>query len=105
MRESDLDGDQDLTFWLRSLEDVLREILCDERMDGHQDYRFEMSRNEDGERQLGPSNGAVSFQLAQVRCGPDCVPVSLVIYIDGSFIKHGQTNIRFVAYMLYILNI
>ncbi len=28
-------------------------------------------------------------ELAQVRCGPDCVPVSLVIYIDGSFIKHG----------------
>jgi hypothetical protein len=43
---------------------------------------------EEGERQFGASNGAVSFQLAQVRCGPDCVPVSLVIYIDGSFIKH-----------------
>jgi hypothetical protein len=28
-------------------------------------------------------------KLAQVQCGPDCVPVSLVIYIDGSFIKHG----------------
>jgi hypothetical protein len=27
MRESDLDGDQDLTLWLRSLEDVLRELL------------------------------------------------------------------------------
>ncbi len=27
MRESDLDGDQDLTFWLRSLEDVVREII------------------------------------------------------------------------------
>ena len=64
MRESDLDGDQDLTFWLRSLEDVLREILGDERMDGHQAFRFEMSRTEDGERQLGASNGAVSFQLA-----------------------------------------
>ncbi len=30
MRESDLDGDQDLTFWLLSLQDVLREILGDE---------------------------------------------------------------------------
>jgi hypothetical protein len=89
MRESDLDGDQDLTFWLRALEDVLREILGDERMDGHQEFRFEVSRTEEGERQFGASNGAVSFQLAQVRCGPDCVPVSLVIYIDGSFIKHG----------------
>ncbi len=38
MTESDLDGDQDLTFWLRSLEDVLREILGDERMDCHQEF-------------------------------------------------------------------
>ncbi len=29
MRESDLNGDQDLTLWLRSLEDVLRELLGD----------------------------------------------------------------------------
>ncbi len=27
MRESNLDGDQDLTLWLCSLEDVLRELL------------------------------------------------------------------------------
>jgi hypothetical protein len=87
MRESDLDGDQDLTFWLRALEDVLREILGDERMACHQEFRFEISRMEEKERQFGASNGAVSFQLAQVRWGPDCVPVSL--YIDGSFIKHG----------------
>ena len=89
MRESDLDGDQDLPFWLRSLEDVVREIIGDERMDGHQEFSFEISRTEEGERQFGASHGAVSFELAQVRCGPDCVPVSLVIYIDGSFIKHG----------------
>ncbi len=51
MRDSDLDGDQDLTFWLRALEDVLREILGDERMAGHQEFRFEISRTEEGERQ------------------------------------------------------
>jgi hypothetical protein len=44
--------------------------------------------NEEGEREFGASNGAVSFQIAQLLSGPDCVPVSLVIYIDGSFIKH-----------------
>jgi hypothetical protein len=48
-----------------------------------------MTAIEQGKRQFGASNEAVSFQLAQVLCGPDCVPVSLVIYIDGSFIKHG----------------
>jgi hypothetical protein len=30
MRESDLDGDQDLTLWLHSLEDVLRGLLGDD---------------------------------------------------------------------------
>ena len=89
MREGDRDGDQDLTFWIRSLEEVLREVLGDERMAGHQHFTFEMLINEDGEREFGASNGAVSFQIAQLRSGPDCVPVSLVIYIDGSFIKHG----------------
>ena len=89
MRESDLDGDQDLTFWIRSLEEVLREILGDDRMAGHQHFSFDMNVNEEGEREFGASNSAVSFQIAQLRGGPDCVPVSLVIYIDGSFIKHG----------------
>ncbi len=104
MRESELDGDQDLTLWLRSLEDVLREVLGDERMAGHQHFSFEMIVDEEsGEREFGSSNRAVSFQLAQVRAGPDCVPVSLVVYIDGSFIKHripvkvySQTNLWYV---------
>ena len=58
-------------------------------MAGHQHFSFEMSETQDGERELGASNGAVSFQIAQIRCCEGCVPVSLVIYIDGSFIKHG----------------
>jgi len=89
MRESDVDGDQDLTFWLRSLEEVLKEVLGDERMSGHQHFSFEMSETDEGLREFGASNGAVSFQIAQIRCGEECVLVSLVIYIDGSFIKHG----------------
>ena len=110
MRESDLDGDHDLTFWIRSLEEVLKEVLGDDRMAGHQHYSFEMHTNEDGEREFGASNGAVSFQIAQLRCGPDCVPVSLVIYIDGSFIKHGipvkpiyGMIMSYDLYMKYIL--
>ncbi len=37
MRESDLDDDQNLTLWLHSLEDVLREVLRDDILtyDGH----------------------------------------------------------------------
>jgi hypothetical protein len=89
MRESELDGDQDLLFWLRSLEDVLREVLGVDRMEGHQHIQFEISVDEDGRREFGASNGAVSFQIAQIHCGEGCTPVSLVIYIDGSFIKYG----------------
>ncbi len=40
MRESDLDGDQGLTFWLRSLEEVLKEVLGEQRMAGHQHFSF-----------------------------------------------------------------
>ena len=76
MRESDRDGDQDLTFRIRSLEAVLREVLGDERMAGHQHFTFEMLINEDGEREFGASNGAVSFQLAQLRSGMHDVLVS-----------------------------
>jgi hypothetical protein len=91
MRESDLDGDQDLTLWICSLEEVLREVLGDDRMAGDQDLSFEMLTNEDGKREFGASNGGVtvSFQIAQLRRGPNCIPVSLVIYLDGSFVKHG----------------
>ncbi len=52
-------------------------------------FSFEMIVNEDCERVFGASNNVVSFQIAQVRGGPGCVPVSLVIHIDGSFIKYG----------------
>ena len=58
-------------------------------MEGHQHFQFEISVDEDGRREFGASNGAVSFQIAQILCGEECTPISLVIYIDGSFIKHG----------------
>ena len=45
IRESDLDGDQDLTFWIRSLEEVFREVLDDERIAAHQHFSFEMHLN------------------------------------------------------------
>jgi hypothetical protein len=90
MLESSLDGDQELTFWIRSLEEVLRELLSDRRIEGHQHFSFEMLVNDEGEREFGDSNSAVSFHIAQVKVSPspDCLPVSLVINIDGSFIKH-----------------
>ena len=72
-------------------------------MADHQHLSFEMvvNLNEEVEREFGASNSAVSFQIAQIKCGADCVPVSLVIYIDGSFIKHTVWNM-FCICMYYL---
>ena len=35
----------------------------------------------------GHTNGSVTFQLAQIRVGEGVVPISIVLYVDGSFIK------------------
>ncbi len=34
-------------------------------------------------------NGSLKFELAQFRLGPGTVPISIVLYIDATFIKHG----------------
>ena len=40
--ESVLDGDQDLSFWTREMEDIVREIMEDPIFRGDQNYKFEM---------------------------------------------------------------
>jgi hypothetical protein len=42
------------------------------------------------QRVLGSdANGPVSFELVQICVGPGTVPISIVIYIDATYIKHG----------------
>ncbi len=42
-----------------------------------------------GNRVLGcDANGSVSFELAQIALGPDRVPISIVLYINATYIKH-----------------
>ncbi len=38
---------------------------------------------------VGDANGSVSFQLAQARIGQNKVPMSIVLYIDSTFLKKG----------------
>ena len=84
------DGDQDVTFVKRRLEKILRELMADERMAGHQHYGFKLQANPRGERIFAcEANGSVAFQLAQLSMGPDTVPMALVTYIDGTFMKRG----------------
>ena len=84
------DGPQDNTFVKRKVAKVLRELLSDERMAGRQHFGFKLSTDANGERVLGgDANGSLSFELAQFRLGPGTVPISIVLYIDATFIKQG----------------
>ena len=69
MRESSRDGDQDLTMWMREVEEVVREIMEDVRFEGHQHFSFKMELDDDdGERLFGgEANAGVSFQIGQLR--------------------------------------
>ena len=84
------DGQQDVRFFKRRVEVVLRELLADERLKGSQFYSFKEYKNSRGDRILGGhANGSVTFQIAQTRVGPGKVPISIVLYIDATFIKRG----------------
>jgi len=86
----DGDGAQDVRFFKRKVEIVLRELLADERLEGCQHFAFKEYKNAKGERILGGhANGSISFQLAQLKVGPGKVPISIVLYIDATFIKRG----------------
>jgi hypothetical protein len=86
------DGLQDVSFVKRKVAKVWMELLSDERMAGRQHFGFKLSTNADGDRVLGgDANGSVTFELAQICVGPGTVqnPISIVIYIDATYIKHG----------------
>ena len=84
------DGHQDNTFVKRKVSKVLMELLSDERMAGHQHFGFKLSTDANGDRVFGgDANGSLTFELAQLRVGPGTVPISIVLYIDATYIKHG----------------
>jgi len=84
------DGEQDVRFFLRKVEAVVRELVADERLEGCQHFAFKEYKNANGDRILGGhANGSVSFQIAQASVGPGKVPISIVLYIDATFLKRG----------------
>jgi hypothetical protein len=63
MLDGPSDGDQDLNFWTRELEDVVREIMEDPVFKGNQKHSFEMDLDEAGKRLFGgQANSGVAFQ-------------------------------------------
>ena len=68
MRVNRRDGDQDLSMWMRDVEEVVREIMGDERFKGHQNFSFEECLDDNSQRVYGgEANAGVSFQIGQIR--------------------------------------
>jgi hypothetical protein len=64
--------------------------MADMRLAGCQHFAFHKYKDPRGNRLFaGHSNGSVSFQLAQIHVGEGKVPVSIVLYIDGTYLKKG----------------
>jgi hypothetical protein len=76
------------------VEDVLLELVADERLEGCQHFAFKEYKNANGDCILGGhANGSVSYQIAQARVGPEKVPISIVLYIDATFLKRWITHL------------
>ncbi len=68
MREGPLDGDQDMNFWTREMEDVVCKIMKDPIFKGNQNYKFKMYLNKAGKLLFGrEANAGVAFQIGQLR--------------------------------------
>jgi hypothetical protein len=79
-----------LEMFMRPSEKVLRELVADVRLAGSQHFAFHEYKDPRGNRHFaGHSNGSVSFQIAHIQVGEDKVPVSIVLYIDGTYLNKG----------------
>jgi hypothetical protein len=86
----DGDGQQVLELFAWPVEKVLCELIGGLCLASHQHFAFREYKDPHGNRLFaGDANGEVSFQLAQIKIGNNKVPVSIVLYIDGKFLKKG----------------
>ena len=84
------DRAQKLELFKHPEEKILQELMSDIRLAGCQHFAFKEYLDPHGNRLFAcRANGSVCFQLAQLRIGEGKVPVSLVIYIDATYIKKG----------------
>ena len=75
---------------MRPANKVLRELMANMRLAWCQHFAFHEYKDPRGNRLFaGHSNGSVSFQLAQIQVGEGKVPVSIVLYIDCTYLKKG----------------
>jgi hypothetical protein len=84
------DGEQVLELFKRQVEKFLLELMADMGLAGCQHFGFQEYKDPRGNRLFAgqlESNGSVSFQLAQLKVSEGKVPVFIVLYIDGTYLK------------------
>ena len=60
MHVSSREGNQDLSMWMRDVEELVRKIMRDKRFKGHQNFTFEACLQDDGQRVFGGEASDIS---------------------------------------------
>ena len=84
------DGNQQLKFYLNDLGWVVQDLVQDPSLKGLQVFDFQVQKDSEGLRVFGEATSSLKFQEAAAAVGPGKVPLSIIIYIDGTFMKHGM---------------
>ena len=69
------------------VEDIVRDIFADKLSEGKQIYAFKANVGPDGQRRFTDASACLAFEHAANEIGQGVVPFSLVLYIDGTFMK------------------
>ena len=85
------DGEQVLQLFMRQVEKVLHELMADIRLAGCQHLHFTSTRTTGSVAtdflQGTPTDQYLS--ISQIQVGEGTVPVSIVLYIDSTYLKKG----------------
>jgi hypothetical protein len=103
----DGDGEQseDIRFLKCKVDAVLWKLLADECFEGCHLFQLKKYKMAKGDRILGGhANGSDSFQISQARVGPGIVPISIVLYIDATFLKRWIPIRSIYGKVLYMIS-
>jgi hypothetical protein len=74
----------EVEMWLVDCKSVLRNLVADIRWKDDFFYKFEMETDSEGSRVFCEGHTCLNFQQNAERIGPEVVPLSVVLYIDGT---------------------
>jgi hypothetical protein len=74
----------EVEMWLVDCKSVLRNLVADVRWKDDFAYKFEMETDSEGNRVFCEGHTCLNFQKHAERIGPNVVPLSVVLFIDGT---------------------